>query len=61
MEGSQGQEWYFSWIYALYMFNLCVYLMRCRGIRAWLQQGRLALGGPICTVPFHIAYVVAAA
>lgn len=28
--------------------------MHFRGIRAWPQQGRLALSGPICAVPFHV-------
>lgn len=60
---------YFSWICAfarlsstsLYTLIWCVYFMCFKGIRAWLQQGQLALSGPISTVPFHIAYAVAAA
>lgn len=58
---------YFSWICPFACLNsnpsvrsnvqyvlFRVYFMCFKCIRAWLQQGQLALSGPICTVPFHI-------
>lgn len=37
-----------------HMRRLCLFHAFFKGIRAWPQQGQLALSGPICTLPFRI-------